>query len=236
MVNREPPKADADKKLAPSHSIVQKIKARFHKIPDFIRKKGESIDSRNDAERRAFWKDLPLLLSGLFSKDPPTRRVSILFFLASFLICVIPLIALDRYFHKRSVVAQKKAKILMQRALAEEEKKSLIEKRNESRISLGSYVVTLKDRPNQSHYSKIENLAELEIVVVCDGKETRDFMAASKVRVRSHLLSVLTTLDREELLSKEGKKRLREMLKRSLNDWLSEGKILELYFSKVVVG
>ena len=212
----------------------KKVYAFGTRVLNFARRRGEPIDTGNAGERRPFWRDLPLLFSGLFAKDLPTRRASFFFFIVVLIALTIPVVSLRRHFHRKALEQKRVADIMMERDMADWKKESEVEKRRDSIVTLGSFVVELKKLPNQPRNSLSVGLAEVEIVLLCDGKKTRDSILESMVQIRSHLSDVLTAMDREELLSKEGKRRLREMLRKDLNNWLPEGKVQEVYIPKLL--
>ena len=80
------------------------------------------------------------------------------------------------------------------------------------------------------------NSAELEIVVECDDKPTCDHIQKNGTPVRNEILSALSPMSREELLSREGKARLKRQIIERLNAFVPSGKIENVYFTRLVVG
>jgi len=181
------------------------------------------------------WAELPDIFPSLFSSDKPTRRMSLLFICSLLGAILVTWVGLYRYWESKKVVilaeTQRKAKHFedMIRREAEETK------RRGSLITLGNFTVELMEVAKQQLGVGEVNMAEIEIVLLCDGQETRDFIEQSGAQVRNQMTNILVPINREELLSREGKKRLKTLMVRKLNEWLPHGKIEDVYFAKVVL-
>ena len=55
-------------------------------------------------------------------------------------------------------------------------------------------------------------------------------------QVRNQITNVLLPLERDQLLSREGKKKLKKALIERLNVWLPKGKVDDVFFSKLLLG
>ena len=66
------------------------------------------------------------------------------------------------------------------------------------------------------------NMAEVEIQVQCDKKETCDFLDGQSAKVKDEVTQVFTAMERDELLSKEGKKKMKRKIIDRLNLFLTE--------------
>ena len=80
------------------------------------------------------------------------------------------------------------------------------------------------------------HLAEMEIVVQCEQAESCNYLQDHSAQARDRVTIILTHMQRQELLSKEGKVRLRRLLIDSLNQLIPSGRVTELYFSKLLIG
>jgi flagellar basal body-associated protein FliL len=49
------------------------------------------------------------------------------------------------------------------------------------------------------------------------------------------MTNVFVALDREDLLSREGKRKLKNIIIKKLNGWLPHGKVEDLHYSKLLV-
>lgn len=77
-------------------------------------------------------------------------------------------------------------------------------------------------------------LVEFDVSVQGDSPETRNYLEENMVQARNAIFGSLTGWDRETLMTPEGKKKLRQRLSDSLNAWLPEGKVLDLYFVRFI--
>lgn len=116
----------------------------------------------------------------------------------------------------------------LQRQSEEAKAKTLVQ-------SLGSFTVELKAIPGSLSAPGVMNLAQVEIVVQCDTKETCAYIDRNQAPAKNQVIGVFISLDRDELLSREGKKRLRRKLIERLNSWLQNGRIEDVFFSKLIV-
>lgn len=176
-----------------------------------------------------------LLFTGMGSQDRLTRQMSLLF-VAS----VVGAISVTGIlWHRHSVyernlwleATEARAKLSHELAdkLLEEEKLRT------TTTSLGRFTLELKPVPGTRMGRGVVNMAEAEIMVRCDEKETRDYLDKNSARVRSQLFSVLTAIDREELISRDGKKKWKAIIIKRLNSWLPHGRVVDLYFSRLIV-
>ena len=100
-----------------------------------------------------------------------------------------------------------------------------------SLVSLGSFVVPLQ-RPFEKEPLQ---MVQLEMVLLCSDPQTASYLRRYTIPARSQIFSTLHALSQEDVLSYEGKKRVREFLKQGLNAWLPEGYVRDVYFSKLIV-
>lgn len=186
----------------------------------------------------SFWKTLGDLFSDLFSPDRPTRRMALGFALSVIGIVAVIVIGgkyfidLRRQLHALSDTGEQG------KNLGEFIKKQSEEaKRKFSSQNLGAFTVELKgpDGKPAKAAPGVMNLAEIEIVVDCDEKETCEFIEDRMPVVRNEVTNILTAMDRTELLSKDGKAHLRSRIITRLNMWLPRGHIEALYFNKLVI-
>jgi flagellar basal body-associated protein FliL len=108
-------------------------------------------------------------------------------------------------------------------------------KRFSSTLGLGTFTVELKEVPGHAGAWAVMNLAEVEIFIECDGSETRSYLDEHLTLARDQVTGVFTALNREDLMTREGKAKLRRLIIKKLNEILPQGKVEELYFSKLLV-
>jgi flagellar basal body-associated protein FliL len=179
------------------------------------------------------------IFHGLRSPDRPTRRMSLLFFLCFLGVFAVFGAAIHRYLKIREI------RIELARSARVDEgaehfgefvrKQAAEAKHKSSLMGLGQFTVELKPVPNQKVVPGVVNMAEVELVIECDSKETREYIEDNLAQARNQVTDVLFLLDREAVLTREGKRKLRKTLIEKLNLWLPKGKVEELYFSKLVV-
>ena len=176
------------------------------------------------------------LILGLTSPDAWTQRMSAVFFL-----CIVGILALlftmtSYGWHVRKANLLAKAVIVAQHQKEIDEKASEEERKKGSVLSLGMFLLELKPFTTEEvAKDPPSNMAEIEIVIVCDTQRTRDYINDNMVLIRNHLTNILAPVSRDDMLSPEGKRHLRETLRRKLNGWLKKGEIRELYFPKLIV-
>jgi len=102
-------------------------------------------------------------------------------------------------------------------------------------VSLGRFTVELKISPNQPRIPGLLNLADLEIEVDCDSVSTCAFIEKRMVHVRNEVTITFSPMDKEDLLSKDGKQRFLNDIVQRLNRWLPEGSIKQAYISWLVI-
>ena len=105
----------------------------------------------------------------------------------------------------------------------------------ETELNLGKFIMQLAKVPGQITGSRVMNLAEIEIVILCDKKATRDYIKSHTEQARDQVTRALPIVHRDELMSREGKRKMNSVVLRRLNQWLPKGKIEEIYFSNVLV-
>ena len=107
--------------------------------------------------------------------------------------------------------------------------------------SLGVFSIELKGPPKDAEGNtpkrakSVMDLAEVEIIVECDEKETCEFIEDRMPLVKNEVTGLFTAMEREDLLSREGKRKLQNRILSKLNLWLPTGKIQKVYFTKLII-
>ncbi len=175
------------------------------------------------------------ILSGLFSIDAPTRKMSTVFIFSLIGILSVFYLALDRYWMSKRGELRHQSKELGNRFEELVRKRSEEAERRASVMSVGSFTLDLKEDTTQVMGTGIANMAELEIIIYCDGRETRNFIQSHLIEVRDQISHAFIGLSKDDLMSREGKKRIKKTILKILNAWMPHGKVSDLYISKLII-
>jgi hypothetical protein len=105
--------------------------------------------------------------------------------------------------------------------------------RHLSEITLGEFKLPIRsDKPTDFG---TKNMGMAEVVLLCDSPETRKWIQENIPVVRNEVLKAFSPMDREELLTKDGKLKLKNLIIKKLNAFLPEGTIQEIYFPRFVL-
>lgn len=115
------------------------------------------------------------------------------------------------------------------------EKQAEDARRKVTTLPLGSFTLELTRMSGQRPAPGVRNLAEIDIVVECDSRATCREIEDRMTEVRNQLTNVFTALDREEIMSVAGKQRIKRSLMERVNAWLPDGKVNNVFFSKLIV-
>jgi flagellar basal body-associated protein FliL len=200
-----------------------KARAAAGKVNSFIKSK------------KRVWSDFFLLFTGLRSADPMTARMSALFILS--LVGAIYILTTSWQRHSKTVAEERRKENELKTAYSEELKRKLgdEEKLRSSILTMGRFTLELNPLEGAKMGHGIMNMAEVEIVLLCDSKKTREYIETHFTYARSLMVTSLVAMDREELLSHDGKKKWKAILMKALNGWLKEGQVVDLYYSKLIV-
>ncbi|MEO5968665.1 MAG: flagellar basal body-associated FliL family protein [Bdellovibrionia bacterium] len=172
------------------------------------------------------------IIRELFSADKPTRRMTIFFILSltGFLILMSSVLfncgsaGLVKVWGKLQEVAREQKELVYRQRKKRDDEASWIKLRKfnfDLKPSFG-------DRKGASH------LAEFDLSVQADSPDTRDYIEENMAQTRNAVFRPLVGLDRETLMSVEGKTKLRQNIIESLNMWLPGGKVLDAYFVRFI--
>ena len=107
--------------------------------------------------------------------------------------------------------------------------------RRHTTLHIGDFMVELKPPAEQKRRRGVMNMAEVSIVVECDARQTCAFIRSREAKARDEITNVLTALERDDLMSVDGKRKIKKALIDRLNGWLPTGKIEHLYFQKLII-
>lgn len=176
---------------------------------------------------------------GLRSKDQPTRRMSIIFYLTLVGVGVV------FYGFGKNMWAGREKQRLVEVAVerAEAEAKAKAEELKRLREpppyqTMGTFSLELRETEGVARSSGLR-AAEMEIVVACSELEACEWIKVNVDRARGELGPLFTPTDRDKVLSPGGKKALREEIREALNHLLEEkkvrGTIIEVLFPRFIV-
>ena len=203
-------------------------------------------------KRKIFTKEtLKELFFGFRSRDAATRKMTIFFYLSLFVF-----IGLMGSFGKnwyRRFSTKKKIEAAMLIEAAKKAPHGLKAKEKELiklQLNLGEFMLELRprheDEEGKKAYSKDRmNIATIEIIAECDSVDTCHFIEEHIIQVRDQMILILTGLEREVPMSREGKQKVKRALIDKLNHWLGEhgvsdkasskSPIENLYFNRLVL-
>ncbi len=219
----EEKKPPSEKNLERTLEAKRQAKIAASRIRNFLKRKN------------TVWGEMGQLFSSLFSDDRLTRQASALFMFGLLGLILVIFTAVQRFWDAKKTNSLAEA-FRKNQKIEETLKKGSEETKNKVFMtSLGSFTIELKEIAKQRLGSGQVNMAEIEIILRCDVQDTCDFIEDNRVPVRNQLSNVLTAMDRQDFLSREGKKKLKTRISRKLNDWLKHGKIEDVYFSKIIM-
>ncbi len=179
-----------------------------------------------------FMADLPEIFQSVRSPDLPTRRMSVLFILCCVGFFVVLTWSLVRRGSAHRKASLKQAHLEEKRLEKVARRGSIETTRLASTLSLGDFQIELKEGIQPGVTS---NLAEMEVVVFCDRPETQTYIKENKDLARNQVTQALLSIDREFLMSREGKRKLKLALVKKLNEWLKEGRVEDVFFPRLIV-
>jgi flagellar basal body-associated protein FliL len=196
------------------------------KAPKEPRRKKKAADD----ERGSVLKDIVAALS---SEDRPTRRMASVCVLA-----IVGTVLILAFAGRRYWLRWEARRVYLAGAAEKEQailadffrKRAEIAHRKHAMLTIGEFTVELKDSENGTI-----NLAEVELVVECDSKETRYFLEDNLARARNQVTNAFVPLERSEFLTADGKERLKRRLMDALNAIIPAGKVENLFFSKLIL-
>ncbi|MEK6705976.1 MAG: flagellar basal body-associated FliL family protein [Bdellovibrionota bacterium] len=236
-VKDDPPLAKQVEENEGKKDQPEKAKSKISKLllmglkkqKNFIKSIGEFILSERMQKifREAY--------GGLRSGDMVTKLVSGLFFLCIFTSVVTVLLFFQRFYlhYSSSELSQSRAQV-SQNLGQFMQKQSEHAKQRYSEVVLGAFTVDMKPSDENEADGGL-TVAELEITIQCDSKDTRYFIEERLHDAQDQVVGVLASVQREHLLTKTGKKKLKKAMLDQLNVWLPSGEVIDLFFSKLIM-
>jgi flagellar basal body-associated protein FliL len=171
-----------------------------------------------------------ILAGGLFAKDWRTRWWTLAFYLS----CTgVGLVLYWGHLKLHPVTIDDKSEQAARIGQFFEKQKAGAERR-EATLELGSFTIELK--PLEGAVPKgVVNLAELSLVASCSSREICSFLEARMELVRDQVSSVFVYTERDELMTPQGKRRIKAQIIRKLNALLPSGTVNEIYITKLLL-
>lgn len=107
---------------------------------------------------------------------------------------------------------------------AEGEKKTTEVVKKENLLPLDSFTVNLAQGEGPRRYVRLDAVLKMS-----DDAKANEF-EARKPQIRDTIISILNTKRAEDLLKKEGKSYLKEEIKASINSFLVDGRVEDIYY------
>ncbi|MGK5086352.1 flagellar basal body-associated FliL family protein [Bdellovibrionota bacterium FG-2] len=173
--------------------------------------------------------------TGILSKDRLTRRMAFFFWISS--LGYLGVCGMGFKYHCAATSRERQS----ERRIHEEKQNLSIfikkqaddARRKAATLTLGTFWVELNSDFEGKTPFGLVNMAEIQIILECDSKETRVFLETNLVVVRDKFATLFTAMDRDEIMSREGKRSVKRKLLEKINTWLPSGKVEEIYFSKL---
>lgn len=183
-----------------------------------------------------------IIIKSLFSSDSATRRMALFFFISVFgMILVFRMAFLEIRNGFRPTRLQEQHKARLEAAALQLHEEEVNQKA--AQVKLGRFSIELKTDASEKVPSRRLKVATVELVAQCDNQATRDSIEAHLLQARGTISGVLTPMDRADLMSRDGKMRLRKFLLDRLNLWISheisqgmpQGKVEALYITELLI-
>ena len=179
-------------------------------------------------------------LEGVHSPDRPTKRASVLFIF--FLVCATGVLIKAGHLGYKS----HQAKSLEKARLAEIETDLKLEAEEEKKRlaplpyqSLGVFSLELREKSGILKAKNSLNSAEMEIVITCDELEICEWLKENLPLARAELGPLFVPMERDRLLTLQGKRAFREEIRDALNRFIEKkgkkGQIVEVLFPRFIM-
>jgi flagellar basal body-associated protein FliL len=192
---------------------------------------------RLEQKLTAVWGEFKEIARGLRSPNRTTRRMSMLFFASLVGVLLVCKLSWNRY----RELAEIRAQHAQQEASTENQLSTFIGKQAEeakhkyTSYEIGTFTIELKQAPGQKKIPGVLNMAEVDLVAECDVKETCTYLEDYSTQVKSQVTNVFVAMDREQLMSKEGKRKIKKQLIDRLNSWLPKGRVENVFISRLII-
>jgi flagellar basal body-associated protein FliL len=186
------------------------------------------------AERKAA---LGFLKNSFFKGDPMTKRVATVFAVSTLFAAVFAFLSVKAII---GIMAGKSKEIKVEDPMdriadIHEKKHDKSEIKNIAQAYVGVFTVELKPPGGRKSPPGVLNIAEIEITMQCDSKETCTWVESHLNEVKDRVASVFIAFDREEVLSLPGKREMKTEIRRQVNALLDHGEITDVFFVRLII-
>lgn len=207
--------------------------------------------------KRSFKQAVKDLLTAVQSPDPGTRTAGRWWWVLVSVLVAVSIVGGRRSWKARQEKKAEQARLLAAVKLVDPKEMKLREEERAKRmISLGEFSLELRPREETAEiasnpdlkgraYKDHMNLATLEIVVECETVAACELLSAQIVQVRDQLVLMFSGLERDVLMSKDGKAKLKAAIQERLNTWLDQhqekvgdqpgGKVEAVHFTQLIM-
>jgi len=176
------------------------------------------------------------VIAGLKSPDKPTRNAAAVFVGSLCGIGLVMILTVGHIYQVRKELRDQMNQSNAAKNLDEFIKKQAEEAKKQFTMqSLGTFTIQLKPIDGQKAGPGVMNLAEIDVQARCDEKETCDSLKEGLAQVSNEITTALGPMDRDELMTKDGKLHLKKKILDRINAWLPKGKVEDIYFSRLVI-
>lgn len=177
------------------------------------------------------------VFNGLRSPDWPTKKMAFLFicfFTGS--VITLSLTARQVYLAFKSPIPHPEEETLPAGEHTEGMKELSKELDQYATLEVGSFSVELKPIPGKTGPQGLIDIAEINIVIICDEPKTCKYIEDNLSRARDQMINVFIQVDRDRLLTTNGKLEIKRAILQRLNSWLPEGEVKNVVFTDIIVG
>lgn len=115
------------------------------------------------------------------------------------------------------------------------EKKKKGEEYKKRNVSLGVFQFQMKPIASDPKPKGIQNIAQLEISILCDSVATCEYITANSQTIKDQITSSLVGFSRKDLMSTSGKISIQEKVLIKVNVSLPQGRIERVFFTKMIL-
>ncbi len=176
------------------------------------------------------------LLSSPFHPDFSIRKMSFVFFGSLICLGFVLTQSVRTFRDERAEKERQTQELARQAAMLEggESTKTGIHAEVVPMQNLGTFVVELKEAVKTRKVQM--DVAEVEVIAECENKEVCSLLESRPNEARDAVVSAFSPVGRADLLSADGKRRLKKRILQKLNLFvIREGRVRRIFFGKLLV-
>lgn len=175
------------------------------------------------------------LFAGLRSPDGPTRLMSVVFMCSLVGVVAVAIIGFREWRYARSHHGPTQAQLDAKHLGEFLSKQAQEAKHKASMLAIGTFTIELRPMPSAKAIPGVMNLAEIDLTIQTSDPAARDWIEENLPRLRNQITNILTATERTELMSKEGKVRLRQTIIERANEIIPNGRIDAVFITRLVL-